>query len=190
MSKANETISTDVTDAAAPLSATEALSADTPRPGVSVATPAEGSTTGDATTIACSNSDLGFSLAYPADWHTLSYRPKQDCRFFSSTPLDFAQSTRYPESEISIYEVKAGYEDWVGAYNDPSLSILSKEELTIDGKRATRIEYEFTDDPGHGVAYLIDNGFTLAIQVEDRLTPDFVRANQFMDQIVMTLTFP
>ena len=190
MSKANETISTDVTDAAAPPSAAVPLHVTAPEPEVVDATPTDGSTTAEATTISCSNSDLGFSLAYPADWHTLSYRPKQDCRFFSSVPLDFAESARYPESEIGIHEVRAGYDDWVGAYNDPSLSILSKEELTIDGKRATRIEYEYTDDPGHGAVYLIDNdGLTLAIQVEDRLTSDFAAANEVMDQIVMTLTF-
>jgi hypothetical protein len=144
-----------------------------------------------AGTQSCSNADLGYSLAFPADWHTLSHRPQQDCRFFSDRPLDFGPGTRFPQSPIGIVRIRATYDEWSGVYNEPSLGLVSQEDTTVGGREAVVVEFAPVDAPEDGgYVYIInldERPLIMGVVVEH--VTDYEVAKGVLDAMVQSMVF-
>ncbi len=139
--------------------------------------------------ISCTNTTFGYSLVYPADWHTLSHRPAQDCRFFSDQPLDFGPSVSTPNVPIGIDRIDLTIEDLRDLYEDPANGGATTRDLTVDGHRAAVLELNPENPEDGGYLYLIelDSGKPLVLAVPTRYATDYEAAKAVLDAMVGSL---
>jgi hypothetical protein len=115
----------------------------------------------------CTNTPLGYSIAYPGDWHTTDVfdgatDPASACQWFSPDPFGprgnvvsegwgypLEVATRGPFDRVREQEL------------DPEIAdVIVEEDLFVEGHRAVRVEYETLIDligePGLHYEYLIE----------------------------------
>jgi hypothetical protein len=154
--------------------------------------------------VRCTNTELGFSIGYPGSWHTTDvFDGRQDpsfgCRWFSPQPFGpdgnvVAEGWGYPlevavggSIVVELLELRA-----------PEIErVLTEEELTVDGRRAVRVEYETRLDPvadaGRHYQYLIelDGESTLIVHTTETrgIEGDYGENKERVDEAVDTLRF-
>jgi hypothetical protein len=129
--------------------------------------------------VRCTNTELGYSIGYPGEWHTTDVvmgeqDPSNACRWFSPTafgpegnvvsegwgyPLEVATGGSIVEELLHLRVTEA--------------RVLEEEELSIDGRHAVRVEYETQLDPvaGPGLHYQymieLDRNTTLIVHTTE-----------------------
>lgn len=104
--------------------------------------------------VRCTNSVLGYSIGYPGAWHTTDVLigqqdPANACQWFTPQPFDPEQGNVVSEGWGYPLEVgvRGPFEQALAQETDPELArVLVQEELTLDGHRAVRLEYETVVD--------------------------------------------
>ena len=159
----------------------------------------ETETSGDATTAAttveetiqCTNEEDGFTVAYPPDWHTNTGEVAPTCSFFHPEPFDLPEASEAVGIAIRVDREPVAFEDAAGP--SPAREVLEREETTVAGRPAVRLEYEATGDGlldrgTRGVDYLVDlDGETLVASTLDVGGLDFERNVQVLDELVDTI---
>ena len=117
--------------------------------------------------VRCTNSALGYSIAYPGAWHTTDVfdgvpDPTNACQWFSPDPFGpqgnlVSEGWGYP-LEVAI---RGPFDAELQQALDPEVArILTKEDLVVDGHRAVQVEYEtlvdLVGEPGLHYEYLIE----------------------------------
>lgn len=101
----------------------------------------------------CTNTQRGYSIAYPGDWHTTDVfdgtrDPANACQWFSPEPFGpqgnvVTEGWGYP-LEVAI---RGPFDDALAQHTDPeAVDVLVEEQVLIHGHRAVRLEYETLND--------------------------------------------
>lgn len=149
--------------------------------GEPVAMPSAGSTPGPAVVpveapvpalATCRNADLGYLLAYPAEWVVATDDRERLCRFFSSTAIGAAPpGSEFPVAEIRVLQAQVPYDELLDQLAASVFEEVSRTPTTVAGADAVLIRYEHPDDPGvGGYVCVIDRGTGPALYVEARET--------------------
>jgi hypothetical protein len=92
-----------------------------------------------AETARCTNPQHGYSVSYPADWHTNTSEVMPTCSFFDPRPIRLPPASEVPiDIAIQMGREQAGFEEVAGA--SPGEQQLSREEMVWLDRRASRIE--------------------------------------------------
>lgn len=97
----------------------------------------------------CTNTQRGYSIAFPGDWHTTDVfdgtaDPANACQWFSPEPFGpqgnvVTEGWGYP-LEVAI---RGPFDDALAQDTDPeAVDVLVEEQVLIQGHRAVRLEYE------------------------------------------------
>jgi hypothetical protein len=135
---------TDVPSSDAPATGTPATAtaaAEAPRADVPAAAgPA-------ALSQRCTNERYGFTVAYPAGWHTNTGEVIPACSAFDPEPVQVPAQSEMPFDIAAVFSVQEMPFDRAG---DPQFErVLSSERVTVAGRSAVRAEVEST---GEGLA--------------------------------------
>jgi hypothetical protein len=103
-----------------------------------------------AETAECTNEASGYRVEYPADWHTNDGGAGEPCSFFDPEPVEVPEATEFFDVAVIVSREPVTLD--VIAGEDPSRTVLEREETQIAGGRALRMEIEAT---GQG---LLDRG--------------------------------
>jgi hypothetical protein len=152
----------------------------------------------------CTNSQLGYSIGYPGDWHTTDVfngvaDPANACQWFSPTAFGpegnpVLEGWGYP-LEVGI---RGSFEQQLQQETDPELvRIVEQEELVVDGHRAVRIELEtlvdVVADTGLHYEYLVelDQDTTLVVHTTETrgIAGDYDENKAIVDDAVDSLRF-
>ena len=153
--------------------------------------------------IRCTNDVVGYSIGYPGDWFTTDVLhgtpdPANACRWFSPDPFGpdgnvVSEGWGYP-LEVAVRD--AALDDELGRLLDPEVAeTVEQEELTIDGNRAVRLEYETLVDviaePGLHYSYLVelDPETTIVVHTTETrgIVEDYDEAKSVVDLAAHTL---
>lgn len=91
----------------------------------------------------CSNPHVGYEISYPAGWFTTSLRPEEVCTQFHPTEFMIPVDSEYPLTALMVH----GSTDPLDAYpveDDPNLTVLLREDTTVNGRPAIRYEVRFS----------------------------------------------
>ena len=104
----------------------------------------------------CSSDELGYSIAYPADWH------QAHCAFFDPEPFEVPENSDFYGAALEVLVAQDSFDNLVRGLTDPRFSrVISHEDVTINGLRGARVEVEATGkglfERGYGIyAYVLD----------------------------------
>lgn len=118
--------------------------------------------------VRCTNTELGYSIGHPGEWHTTDVfmgekDPSNACRWFSPTPFGpdgnvVAEGWGYP-LEVAIGRSFAN--ERIEYRTPETVQVLDEELAVVDGHRAVRLEYVPEDvvaDTGRHYQYVIELG--------------------------------
>ena len=102
----------------------------------------------------CTNTQRGYSIAFPGDWHTTdvfdgTQDPANACLWFSPEPFG-PDGNQVPEGWAYPLEVATlgPFEDVLASELDPEFAdVFVNEEVLVNGHRAVRLEFETVEDP-------------------------------------------
>lgn len=153
--------------------------------------------------VRCTNDVVGYSIGYPGDWFTTDVfdgqaDPANACMWFQPEPFGpegnvVSEGWGYP-LEVAVRD--ASIDDELGRLLDPEVAqTIDQEELTIDGHRAVRVEYETLVDviaePGLHYSYLVelDPETTIVVHTTDTrgIVEDYDEAKSVVDLAANTL---
>jgi hypothetical protein len=144
----------------------------------------------------CSNPRHGFSVSYPAGWHTNSDAVVPLCTAFDPEPIEIPPHSEMPFDIAVVIDVE---DVGVDLLTQPSRFewILSSERLTVDGRDAWRVEAEATGEglPSAGfrsLRYVVDlgDGRNLIATTHDTDPGDYQRDQEVLRQMVQSLDLP
>lgn len=105
----------------------------------------------------CTNAQRGYSLRHPVGWHTA-----YGCRYLDPEPLDIPPNTDGFFSAVVVVDGDTSFDQARERSTDRFVVIVSREETTIEGRRAVRYESQATGsglfDKGSRIySVIIDN---------------------------------
>ncbi len=150
-------------------------------------------TTGDpAQTARCTNEAEGFSIEYPDDWHTNAGDVAPTCSFFHPQAFELPEASEAIGIAIRVDREPVEFERIAG--DAFGREVLEREETTVAGRPAVRVEYESTgeallDAGTRGVDYLVDlgGGETLVASTVAVGGLDFEENVRVLDEMVKTV---
>jgi hypothetical protein len=139
----------------------------------------------------CTNA-AGFSISYPAGWHTNSGAVIPACSTFDPQPIDIPRDSEIPFGIAVFIDVEQVEFEQLARSNDFE-TILSSERMTVAGRDAIRVEAEST---GQGLAdrgmrtfrYSIDlGGGRTLIASTHSASPDYESNKRVLAEMIETL---
>ena len=168
--------------------------ADTPSPtGTSVETatsPQRDERMAD--TARCTHEQDGYSVEYPADWHTNSDDPPT-CSFFDPEPIELPERPRDVAglAAISIDRESVAFSRVTG--EDRATRVIERDELEVAGRPAVRRLVEATGEAllpegRRSYQYLVNlDGETLIATAVDGSGRDFDANRELLDEMMRSL---
>lgn len=144
-----------------------------------------------AETADCTNEASGFRLEYPADWHTNDGDVGEPCSFFDPEPIEVPEATEFFDVAVIVSREPVTLD--VIAGEDPSRTVLEREETEIAGGRAMRMEIEATgqgllDRGTRSYQVVVDaDGESLIVSTFDVGDLDYGRNKEIVDQMADSL---
>lgn len=92
----------------------------------------------DALAQRCEHEEDGYSVAYPASWHT------ESCSFFHPDEFEAPEQTELLGVAIVLSREPVAFDAVAG--EQPSRRDVTREELTVANRPAVRLEYVSTGD--------------------------------------------
>ena len=171
------------------LASCSAPTSDVPEPAPAAQTPAPAL----ALSQRCTNERDGFTVSYPAGWHTNSGEVMPACSAFDPEPVQVPPQSEMPfEIAIVIDVEEVAFEET--ATDSQFERVLSSERLIIGGRPALRAEVEAT---GEGLAdrgmrtlrYVLDlgNGRSL-IATTHKTGPSYEREKETLARMIGTIS--
>lgn len=143
-------------------------------------------------TASCGNEQAGYSLRYPAGWHSHQGEVVAPCSLFDPQPFEVPRNSEVPyEIAIHVGTETAPFETLAGEM--VGRTVLQREETTVAGRSAARIETESTgegllDRGVRSYEYVVDLGDeTLVAATYDLGTPSFEEKRRVLDAMISTL---
>jgi hypothetical protein len=140
----------------------------------------------------CTNDPQGFTVSYPAGWHTNSGEVIPACSAFDPEPVQVPAQSEMP-FDIAIV-IGMQHVPFVRVGGDPQFErVLSSERLTVAGRQALRAEVEAT---GEGLAdrgmrtlrYTIDlGGGRSLIASTNRTDASYERDKEILARMLETI---
>jgi hypothetical protein len=128
----------------------------------------------------CSNTSLGFELAYPKDWFTSYNDSKDQCLYFAPFSFVLPQVLDQEITPISIKIVKSDeWEETVKLYENPNefYNVITSNNLEINGRSVKQIKSTSTG------ASNLQRGFTrTSYLIFDSKTPMVISYSQLEDK--------
>jgi len=145
----------------------------------------------------CTNRALGFSIAYPARWHTARLTAAGACLFFEPKPFRIPPNSDFTGTALEVQPTQQSYAGLIRTLSDPRFSrVQSRRRATVAGRPATRLETVAT---GAGLlnrgtrtyAYVIDRGRKPAfvVQTTRAAGASWPARKRIVDRAVRTLRF-
>lgn len=145
-------------------------------------------------TADCANPVEGYALRYPADWRVNTGEILSPCSLFDPEPIDIPRHSEIPiDIAIMIDVESAPFEtltaDVLGRRD------VSRQETTVNGRRAMRIEGESTgeglyDRGTRSYQYFVDLGdSTMVASTYDAGSLSFDRKHRILDAMMETVAF-
>lgn len=148
-----------------------------------------------ALTQRCTNTQYGFSVSYPAGWHTNDGSVLPACSAFDPEPIQMPRESEVPfEISVLISAQDVPFEPTVKSSQWER--VLTSEPLRIGGRNAVRAEVEAT---GEGLAdrgmrslrYVIDLGSGRTLIATTNATGDtYAEEKDILARMVESLSFP
>ncbi|MEC4818238.1 MAG: S-layer homology domain-containing protein [Scytonema sp. PMC 1069.18] len=140
----------------------------------------------------CTNDQIGYAVSYPNNWQTNSGEVVNQCEVFDSESIQLEPYTEDFDEAVYFDLEKVSF-DRLANPDSRSANVISRREITIDGRQAVVIETEAT---GFGLLpegrlsykYVIDFGDrTLVATTYDVPNQDYQRNKQVLDRMVDSL---
>ena len=165
---------------------------------VAPAAPAEAPGTRADTTLAamrqCENSEGGYTIRYPAEWHVHDGEVVAPCSLFHPEPFEVPPFSEIPmEIAIAISVQPVPFDSVLTG--DRGRRDLSREPARVGGRQAMRIHSETTGEGLYDAGiryyhYLVDLGDgTLTATTYDVGSPAFERKRAVLDAMMGSLRF-
>jgi hypothetical protein len=145
-----------------------------------------------ADTAPCTNEEAGYTVEYPADWHTNEDDVVAACTFFDPDPIEVPEATEFFGAAVTISREPVAAEAVVEG-PDPTREVLEREETEVAGQRAFRIESESTGDGlldagvrTYQIVVVVD-GESLILSTYDLEEHDYERNREVVDEMAATL---
>ncbi len=142
----------------------------------------------------CINRVEGYAVEYPAGWHTNPGEVMDVCSLFDPEPITVPPGTQIPiDIAVSIRFEPVSYETVAGEVL--GRRELSREETTVDGREAVRIESEATGEALYPAGlrayqYFVDLGDTTMVAgTYDAGTFPYERKRRILDAMMATFDF-
>lgn len=142
----------------------------------------------------CLHREGGFRVSYPAGWHANPGDVMPECSVFDPNPVRLEEGTEIPFSmavSLRIENVPFQRAASVGR----EARVLSREETTVDGRRAVRLETRSTGaaiqpEGMLSYRYVVDlNERTLIATTYDAGSLGYARKKQVLDRMMNSLNF-
>lgn len=186
------TVETTTTTAAAPVGTTTVT---TPEILPTTVAPPITTTTGGLARgwAVCTNAQRGYSVGYPAGWHSA-----YGCRYLDPEPLDIPPNTDGFFSAVAVVDGDTSFDQARQRSTDRFVVIVSREETTIGDRRAVRYE---TSATGEGLFHkgsrlysvVLDNGGrafeVLTAWFPGTSTSEYELRKRMVDEMVKTVRF-
>lgn len=145
-----------------------------------------------AGTTRCTNEHDGYSVEYPADWHTNSDDPPT-CEFFDPEPIELPEQPQDVAglAAISVDREPVGFSRVTG--QDPATRVIERAEVEIAGRPAVRRLVEATGqallpEGRRSYQYLVKlDGDTLIATADGRDDRDFAANREILDEMMGSL---
>ena len=145
-----------------------------------------------AQTTRCTNEQDGYSIEYPADWHTNSDDPPT-CEFFDPEPIELPEQPQDVAglAAISVDREPAAFSRVSG--EDPGSRVIERGEVQIAGRPAVRRLIEATGqallpEGRRSYQYLVKlDGDTLVATADGREDRDFEAHREILDEMMRSL---
>jgi hypothetical protein len=146
-------------------------------------------------TTPCTNDAAGFTIRYPAGWHTDTVGPGGECLFFDPEPFAVPANSDFTGTALEVHVPQEPFDAVVRSLTDERFArVLEREAATVAGRPALRLLVEATGegllDAGTRVyEYVVDRGDTPPLVVQTTLTAagDLDRRRAVVDEAVRTL---
>jgi hypothetical protein len=142
----------------------------------------------------CHNRTEGYVVEYPAGWNVNSNDILGPCRLFNPGPIQIPRDSELPiDIAVTIWLEPVDFETLTGEVM--GRRVISREETTVDGREAMRIEGETTGEGLHdrGIRtyeYFVHLGdTTMAASTYDVGDLPFERKRRILDDMMETFDF-
>ena len=115
----------------------------TSRSGATTTSEATTTTADAALGQSCTNDEEGYTVSYPADWHTNDGSVVTTCRLFDAEPVEVEPATEADEPVLLDVEPVEFDQAAQGGQGE---EVLSRRATTVAGREAVRLETEAGQD--------------------------------------------
>ncbi len=155
------------------------------------------STQGDGVVLAqsCTNADDGYSIQFPQGWSTNEGDVVPPCRYFHPQGFEVPESTEVFDLAVTVRVDDVSFTRVTSEEDSLGEQVLSREETTVAGHQAVRVEARSTGDAllpegVHSYRYHVDvDGSTLTATTHDVGDLDHEANKDIVDQMMETLEF-
>lgn len=128
----------------------------------------------------CSNTVMGFELAYPKDWFTSYNDSKDQCLYFAPFSFVLPEISDQEITPISIKIIKADeWEDTVKLYENPNefYNVITSNNLEINGRSVKQIKSSSTGSGNLGRGFI-----RTSYLIFESKTPMIISFNQLTEK--------
>jgi hypothetical protein len=143
----------------------------------------------------CTNRVQGFSIDYPAGWHTDHPAPELACFYFDPRRFEVPEASDFAGTALEVH-LDDDFEQALDSWTDERfVKVLDREELDLDGRRAELIHTETTSgaefEPGTQTYLYVVEREPGAVLVRTTSTAgiDYTPWKRIVDRAVRTLRF-
>lgn len=145
-------------------------------------------------TESCPNQEIGFTIEYPAGWHTNPGDAMPQCSLFDPDPIEIEPATELPfDIAVAMRHETTPLATLTGEQR--GRRVLLQEDTSVNGRRAARMEIETTEDllrpaGSRTYGYYVDlEDATLVAETHDVGELAYDRKQRILDAMVATLHF-
>lgn len=142
----------------------------------------------------CTNTELSFTVEYPAGWQTNDGEVMPECSVFDPEPIRVQPATEIPEDiAVVITSDEVSFERATAP--GPSEREIDRSEGEVDGRKAVRIEAEATGEGLYDAGTLVTRwvvdveGGILTAHSTNVGQPEYATKQEVLDQMIESLRF-
>lgn len=139
----------------------------------------------------CANDVYGFALRYPPGWLTAAATAEQACRFFDPRAFEADEDGPTAVTAVAVYVFPGQpFDAYASAESGDAAVRLERTDLTVNGRRAQRVEGSIDTETGATRLYeygLDVDGLLVIVTTREGDAPDFAAARAAVDGIVASL---
>ncbi|MBW3548439.1 MAG: hypothetical protein KY452_09940 [Actinobacteria bacterium] len=141
----------------------------------------------------CTNAEDGYSIQFPEGWSTNEGEVVPTCRFFHPQPFEVPEATEVFGLAVTVKVDDVPFSRVAGEEGSLGERVLSREETTVAGQQAVRVEAQSTGDVllpegVHTYRYHVEVGNgTLTATTHDVGELDYEANKEVLDEMMETL---